>query len=217
MDTFPPSYQAEVPLAAIQDHESHIHERESGLGPTPITINTDALTNLVNGRLDFNALKDLDIKISFHTQPELIGQIEVIEKTKQTPQKKTWEQLHALVFDVANASLRIINRSAVESNYTRVPLPRARPYMKDYIYYRMTRAKSDPLNFQYMAYALIDRLGVRKERLRGEIKEAWVLNDPKGRRFETVSKWKYWATTTQVEMRVRKGQTQFPGYKRWFH
>ncbi|KAF7897618.1 hypothetical protein EAF00_005846 [Botryotinia globosa] len=217
MDLFPPSYRADVLYSATQDHESQSHERESELAPTPIAINAEILTNLVNGRLDFNALKDLDIEISFHTQPELIGQIEVIGKTKQAPEKKTWEQLHALVFDVANASLRITDRSAVENNYARIPLPRARPYMKDYIYYRMTRAKSDPLNFQYMAYALVDRLGVRKERLRGEIREAWVLNDPKGRRFETVSKWKYWATTTQVEMRVRKGQTQFPGYKRWFH
>ncbi|TGO09799.1 hypothetical protein BTUL_0154g00220 [Botrytis tulipae] len=217
MDNFPPSYRANISYAAIRDHEPQSHERESELAPSPIAINDEILTNLVNGRLDFNALNDLDIEISFHTQPELIGQIEVIGKTKQAPEKKTWEQLHALVFDVANASLRITDRSEVESNYTRIPLPRARPYMKDYIYYRMTRAKSDPLNFQYMVYALIDRLGVRRERLRGDIREAWVLNDPKGRRFETVSKWKYWATTTQVEMRVRKGQTQFPGYKRWFH
>ncbi|KAF7924654.1 uncharacterized protein EAE97_010605 [Botrytis byssoidea] len=217
MDLFPPSYLADILPAAIQDHESQSHERDFELASTPIAINAEALTNPVNARLDFNALKDLDIEISFHTQPEMIGKIEVIRKTKQAPAKKTWEQLHALVFDVANASLRITDRSAVENNYTRISLPRARPYMKDYIYYRMTRAKSDPLNFQYMAYALIDRLGVRKERLRGEIREAWVLNDPKGRRFETVSKWKYWATTTQVEMRVRKGQTQFPGYKRLFH
>ncbi|TGO60027.1 hypothetical protein BCON_0039g00090 [Botryotinia convoluta] len=206
MDNHFPPYRADIS-----------HERELELAPTSIAINTEALTNLVNGRIDFNALKDLEIEINFHTQPELIGQIEVDGKTEQAPEKKTWEQLHALVFDVANASLRITDRSAVGRNYTRIPLPRAHPYMKDYIYYRMTRAKSDPLNFKYMAYALIDRLGVRKERLRGEIKEAWVLNDPKGRRFETVSKWKYWATTTQVEMRVRKGQTQFPGYKRWFH
>ncbi|TGO41416.1 hypothetical protein BHYA_0022g00580 [Botrytis hyacinthi] len=176
MDNFPPSYRADISPSAIRDHESQSHERESELAPTPIAINAEALTNLVNGQLDFNALKDLDIEISFPTQPELIGHIEVIGKSKQAPQKKTWEQLHALVFDVANASLRITDRSAVEN-----------------------------------------RLGVRKERLRGEIKEAWVLNDPKGRRFETVSKWKYWATTTQVEIRVRKGQTQFPGYKRWFH
>lgn len=80
----------------------------------------------------------------------------------------------------------------------------------------MTRAKSDPLNSQYMAYALIDRLGIREQRLRGEIKEAWVLNDPKGRRFETVSKWKFWATTAKLEMRVRKGQAQFPAYQHWF-
>ncbi|KAF5874008.1 uncharacterized protein Bfra_005475 [Botrytis fragariae] len=217
MDNHLPPYRADISLSASQNHESQSRERESELAPTLIAINTEALTNLVSGRLDFNTLKDLDIEINFHTQPELIGQIEVVRKTEQVPRGKTWEQRHALVFDVANASLRITDRSVVERNYTRISLPRARPYMKDYIYYRMTRAKSDPLNFQYMAYALIDRLGVRKQRLRGEIKEAWVLNDPKGRRFETVSKWKYWATTTQVEMRVRKGQTQFPGYKRWFH
>ncbi|KAF7902184.1 uncharacterized protein EAF01_007482 [Botrytis porri] len=217
MDNRLPPYRADISLPVSRDHESQSHERESELAPTSIAINTEVFTKLVDGRLDFNALKDRDIEINFHTQPGLIGRVEVVEKTKQAPEKKTWEQLHALVFDVANASLRITDRSVVERNYTRILLPRARPYVKDYIYYRMTRAKSDPLNFQYMAYALIDRLGVRKERLRGEIKEAWVLNDPKGRRFEIVSRWKYWATTTQVEMRVRKGQTQFPGYKRWFH
>ncbi|TGO15394.1 hypothetical protein BPAE_0567g00050 [Botrytis paeoniae] len=217
MDNHLPPYRADIALSASQYHESHSHEWESELAPTPIAINTEALTNLVNGRLDFNALKDLDIEINFYTQPELIGQIEVVGEPEQAPEKKTWEQLHALIFDVASASLRITDRSAVESSYTRIPLPRTRPYIKDYIYYRMTRAKSDPLDFQYMAYALIDRLGVRKQRLRGEIKEVWVLNDPKGRRFEIVSKWKYWATATQVEMRVRKGQTQFPGCKRWFH
>lgn len=115
MDNFPPSYQAHSSPAVIQDHE-----RGSELAPTPITVNAEVLTNLVNRRLDFNALKDLDIEISFHTQPELIGQIEVIGKTKQAPEKKTWEQLHALVFDVANASLRITDRSAVES---KVPTP----------------------------------------------------------------------------------------------
>ncbi|ATZ54621.1 hypothetical protein BCIN_10g06040 [Botrytis cinerea B05.10] len=186
------------------------------MAPTPIAINTEASTNLSNARLDFNALKDLDIQIKFHTQPDSIGQIEVVGKIEQSSQKKTWEQLHALIFDVANASLFITDRSVVERNYTRIPLPRAFPYIKDYIYYRMTRAKSDPLNSQYMAYALIDRLGIREQRLRGEIKEAWVLNDPKGRRFETVSKWKFWATTAKLEMRVRKGQAQFPAYQHWF-
>ncbi|KAM0150047.1 hypothetical protein ACHAPG_009050 [Botrytis cinerea] len=145
------------------------------MAPTPIAINTEASTNLSNARLDFNALKDLDIQIKFHTQPDSIGQIEVVGKIEQSSQEKTWEQLHALIFDVANASLFITDRLVVEN-----------------------------------------RLGIREQRLRGEIKEAWVLNDPKGRRFETVSKWKFWATTAKVEMRVRKGQAQFPAYQHWF-
>ncbi|CCD34770.1 predicted protein [Botrytis cinerea T4] len=85
------------------------------MAPTPIAINTEASTSLSNARLDFNALKDLDIQIKFHTQPDSIGQIEVVGKIEQSSQKKTWEQLHALIFDVANASLFITDRSVVES------------------------------------------------------------------------------------------------------
>ncbi|TGO59982.1 hypothetical protein BCON_0039g00130 [Botryotinia convoluta] len=161
-----------------------------------------------------------------------------------TRQLSIWEQNNAIVFDLPELSVYIVDRSALTSNHTRIALAPLHPKKKDEIYFgnsktnalkgslkqgfksgikrgakhgfktdSMTTFKNnlkrnketDSVDHHYVASNPIDFLNVRKERLRGEIMEAWVLDGMSPSPVDRISRSKFWAVKYMIKMRVIKG------------
>ncbi|KAF5874003.1 uncharacterized protein Bfra_005470 [Botrytis fragariae] len=65
--------------------------------------------------------------------------------------------------------------------------------------------ETDSVDHHYLACNPIDFLNVRKERLRGEIMEAWVLDGMNPNPVDRISRSKFWAVKYMLKMRVIKG------------
>ncbi|KAG4026388.1 hypothetical protein MFRU_041g00330 [Monilinia fructicola] len=86
-----------------------------------------------------------------------------------------WEQRHAIIFDVGRGRLYIIDRSEIDARYTRVPIEPPQMFEADSINIGIRRsANSAP---EYLARFNVDSLGLRGERLEGEIVECWYLDE----------------------------------------
>ncbi|TGO09166.1 hypothetical protein BPAE_1169g00010 [Botrytis paeoniae] len=161
-----------------------------------------------------------------------------------TRQLSIWEQNNAIVFDLPELSVYIVDRSALTSNHTRIALAPLHSKGKDEIYFGSSRANAfkrslkqdfksglkrgakygvktdfmttfknnlkrnkeiDSIDHHYVASNPIDFLNVGKERLKGAIMEAWVLDGMNPSPVDRISRSKFWAVKYMIKTRVIKG------------
>ncbi|KAF7909245.1 hypothetical protein BELL_0347g00110 [Botrytis elliptica] len=103
----------------------------------------------------------------------------------------TWEQNYAIVFDLTSKKIYKANRSDIgTSTHFRIALSRLLPFEEDTVSLGRRRT-SDSQDLELVAKVSVNSLGLREQRLRGDIMECWVLDNAKGNTQGTLVGWKF--------------------------
>ncbi|KAM0131723.1 hypothetical protein ACHAP3_006719 [Botrytis cinerea] len=102
-----------------------------------------------------------------------------------------WEQNYAIVFNLTSKTIYKTNRSDIDTSiHFRIALPRLLPFEEDTINLGRLRA-SNGQDAELVAKVSVNSLGLREQRLRGDIMECWVLDTAEGNRQGTLVGWKF--------------------------
>ncbi|KAF7948677.1 hypothetical protein EAE96_007872 [Botrytis aclada] len=103
----------------------------------------------------------------------------------------TWEQNYAIVFDLISKRIYKADRSDIDTSiHFRIPLPRLLPFEEDTINLGRLRT-SESQDAELVAKVSVNSLGLREQRLRGEIMECWGLDNAEGITKGTLVGWKF--------------------------
>ncbi|THV53052.1 hypothetical protein BGAL_0061g00280 [Botrytis galanthina] len=103
----------------------------------------------------------------------------------------TWEQNYAIVFDLTSKRIYKADRSDTDtSTHFRIALPRLLLFEEDSINLGRLRTANSQ-DAELVAKVSVNSLGLREQRLRGEIMECWVLDNAKGEMQGTLVGWKF--------------------------
>ncbi|TGO09167.1 hypothetical protein BPAE_1169g00020 [Botrytis paeoniae] len=117
----------------------------------------------------------------------------------------TWEQNYAIVFDLTSKTIYKANLSDIDSEYLslspfhkatipsihfRIALSRLLPFEEDTVNLGRRRT-SDSQDVELVAKVSVNSLGLREQRLRGDIMECCVLDNAEGNAQGTLVGWKF--------------------------
>ncbi|KAF7902177.1 uncharacterized protein EAF01_007475 [Botrytis porri] len=103
----------------------------------------------------------------------------------------TWEQNYAIVFDLTSKTIYKANRSDIDTAiHFHIALSRLLPFEEDTISLGRRRAFNSQ-DVKFVAKVSVNSLGLREQRLRGDIMECWVLDNAEGNARGTLVGWKF--------------------------
>ncbi|KAF5874002.1 uncharacterized protein Bfra_005469 [Botrytis fragariae] len=103
----------------------------------------------------------------------------------------TWEQNYAIVFDLISKTIYKANRSDINTSiHFRIALSRLLPFEEDTVNLGRRRT-SDSQDVELVAKVSVNSLGLRGQRLRGDIMECWILDNAEGNTKGTLVGWKF--------------------------